>query len=89
MGPMILALLTIGIVKRGAGWMTPFDIGFLVVLLMIIVARRVEFREGDPRTAFGEPATAVHLRNFAWGTFFVGIAVFAVANVLGNHVISN
>jgi hypothetical protein len=85
LGPMLLALLTMGIVSRGNGWLTLLDLAFLAVLVAVIGARWIEFHGGAAQTSTGEPATAAHLRKYAVVTIVVGLGVWIVANLLGNH----
>lgn len=84
-GPAIQFLLAIIIARNGGGWFTPVDILFLAVLGGIILGRVVEFRGGDPRTATGEPATRAHLRRYGILVLTVGLGIWIVANVIGNH----
>ena len=84
-GPMILAALTISIVKIGNGWFTTADFAFLGVLAALVLARYFEFQAGDPQTSDGRPATSAHLRNYVLGAILLGLGVWAFANLLGNH----
>ena len=63
-GPILLAVFAYLIIKTGNGWLTRFDFAFLAILGGVILARWLEFRGGNPRTAEGEPATAAHLRRY-------------------------
>lgn len=87
MGPVFLAVFSLTIVNRGSGWITPLDIAYFVVLLGMVVARWVEFKDGDPRTAFGEPATRAHLRKFIVLILGAGIGIWVLANFVGNHLL--
>ena len=84
LGPMLLALLTLGVVSHGNGWFTGVDIAFFTVLAGIILARWVEFRGGNPLTSTGEPAEPRHLRRFAMLAAGAGVAIWIVANLIGN-----
>lgn len=86
LGPMLLALMTFLVVKNGNGWLTSADLGFLVILCIIPLARALEFQFGDPQTAEGEPANAGHLRRYVLGVGIIGAVVWVVANILGNYV---
>ena len=57
LGPLLLALLAFTIIMKGNGWFTPADFAFLAVLGVLFLARWLEFREGNPLTSSGEPAT--------------------------------
>lgn len=83
--PMALMILTMTIVTKGGGWLTFADYAFFALLAAMVLARVWEFREGHPQTASGEPATPAHLRRFVAGGLVLGLAVWAVANFLGNH----
>jgi hypothetical protein len=87
LGPLLLALLAYVVIKTGNGWVTGADIGFLAVLAGLLLARWLEFRGGNPRTAEGEPATPAHLRRYVIGAATVGLAVWVGANILGNYVL--
>jgi hypothetical protein len=87
-GPLALILLTMAIVREGGGWLTPYDIAYFAVLGAMFLGRGLEFRGGHPQTADGEPATAQHLRRYLLFGALLGLAVWALANVLGNHVLT-
>jgi hypothetical protein len=84
-GPMILMVLAIQIVTFGNGWLTRFDVAFFVILASLVAARWIEFRTGHPETGTGEPATWSHFRRYTAGVLGFGLAVWAVANLFGNH----
>lgn len=84
-GPMVLFVIAYIIGTRGGGWFTAADIVFLTVLGGLILARWVEFRGGNAETSTGEPATSGHLRRYAAGTVVLGLGVWVVANMIGNH----
>lgn len=84
-GPLALVLLIAAIVNIGNGWFTAADIGFLIVLGIVVLARWLEFRGGSPQTATGEPATPDHLRRFAIGAVVLGLGLWVIANVIANH----
>ena len=87
LGPMILGILTYTIVSTGSGWLTAADFAFLAVLGALFVARLLEFRGGSPQTATGEPATPAHLRRYVAVTIPLGLSVWVVANLIGNHLL--
>lgn len=86
-GPFILLLLTTQIVLSGTGWLTPWDAVFGLTLVVMILARRHEFRTGDPRTSDGSPANIHDLRRYAFQVIGIGVAMWLIANILGNHVL--
>jgi hypothetical protein len=73
------------IINAGTGWLTGLDLAFLAVLGGMLLARWLEFRGGDPQTATGEPATLAHLRRYTLVALLLGLAVWVVANLVGNH----
>jgi hypothetical protein len=89
LGPMLLVLLTFAIVEIGSGWLTAADLGFFAILAAILFARWLEFRAGHAQTASGEPATGRDLQRYVVGAGLVGMAVWVVANVLGNYVLAS
>jgi len=88
-GPMMLFMLTMAIVRNGSGWLTLVDFAFFAVLSAMLGARCLDFYGGDARTSTGGPATATNLRRYLVGTLLVGLGVYVLANVLANHVLSN
>jgi hypothetical protein len=87
LGPLLLVVFAFQIINKGQGWFTPVDIAYLLVLGGMLLARWWEFRSGTAQTTMGEPATATDLRRYAITTVVVGLAVWIIANVFGNHVL--
>jgi hypothetical protein len=88
-GPMILLALVVGIIRTGNGWLTATDFAYFGVLGGVMLARWLEFRSGQAQTAYGTPATTGDLRRYALGLAAVGLTVWVIANVIGNHVLSS
>ncbi len=84
-GPMAMFVAMFLIASNGGGWFTVADMVFLTLLGGLVLARWVEFRGGNAQTSTGEPATAEQLRRYAVGTVIVGLLVWVVANIVGNH----
>jgi hypothetical protein len=80
LGPGVLALLLFNIAGQGKGWLATSSIAFLVVLGGVILARSF-----DPRNSFGEPSTTADFRRYAVGALGLGVAAWALANLLGIH----
>lgn len=80
LGPAILLLLAYSLATSQKGWLAPASIAFLVVLVVVVIARWL-----DPNTSEGEPTTSAHLRRYTVTTIGTGLAAWAVANLLGNH----
>ena len=87
-GPAILVLLALNIINRGNGWFTPVDFAFLALLGVLLLARWIEFRGGDPHTSTGEPATPEDLRRYALYAILIGLGAWVVANLIGNHLLA-
>jgi hypothetical protein len=88
-GPLLLVLLFFMIVRIGISWWTMADLAFFGVLVGVIVTRWLEFLAGNPQTAAGEPATPAHLQRFVIVTLSLGIGGWVIANILGNHLLTN
>jgi hypothetical protein len=80
-------LLAFAIVQVGSGWLTWADAGYLAVLGGMVLARWQEFRRGNAKTTDGQPATPAHLRHYLQTTVPLGVGMWVVANVIGNHLL--
>lgn len=87
-GPVALMGLTYAIVSRGTGWLTGFDAAFAIVAGLMLLGRWVEQRSGSATTIKGEPATLEQLKRYVTILLAVAVAVWIVANLLGNHVLN-
>ena len=87
-GPMVLLLITYGIVSGGTGWLTPLDAAFAVVACLMLLGRWTEHRSGAATTLSEEPATDEQLRRYVAVLIPVLAAVWIIANLVGNHVLS-
>ncbi len=87
-GPMLLCLITFGIVTSGSGWLTTRDAAFGVVIALMAGGRWWEHRSGAAMTATGDPATEEHFSRYARILLPLAVGVWVVANVLGNHVLA-
>lgn len=88
LGPAILILLTLKIVETGSGWATIHDGLFFLVLALMVFGRWYELRSGQGQDASGNPATLEAFRPFLSRMLPMGLALWCVANILGNHVLS-
>ena len=84
-GPMALLVLAIMIVEKRQGWLGMASIAFLIVLLMTVVARWIDFRGGNAMTAEGEPATERDVRQFMSRSSLIGAAIWVIANLIGGR----
>ena len=87
LGPMLMFLTTYAIVTR-AGWFTPWDAAFGVVVALMVGGRWVEQRSGSAMTWTGAPATVEHFRRYIRVLLPLAGGVWVAANVLGNHVLA-
>jgi hypothetical protein len=87
MGPLCLVLFTFSILQLRSGWLTWADVGYLAVLGAMLLVRWLEFRNGDPRTVDGKPATWGDLRRYVQTALPLGLGVWILANVIANHVL--
>lgn len=87
LGPMLMLLITYALVTR-AGWFTPRDAAFGIVVTLMVGGRWVEQRSGAAMTATGEPAGAQHFKRYARILLPLATGVWVTAKVLGNHVLA-
>jgi hypothetical protein len=87
-GPIALILITLGIVMQGAGWLTGLDAMFAFVAGLMLLGRWWEQRSGAATRATGEPATAQDFRRFITVFPIVALALWILANLLGNHALA-
>jgi hypothetical protein len=85
-GPITLALLALQIVQQRHGWLTPTSIGYILVLGVTLLGRCLEVRSGSPTTVTGEPLTKDHLRRYALAAGTIGVAIWFVANLVGDQI---
>jgi hypothetical protein len=86
-GPITLLLLALHIAQQRDGWFTLPSLAYFFVLLGTFLGRWMEFRCGFPMTAMGEPATTDHLRRYALASGTLGVAIWLIANLVGDHLI--
>jgi hypothetical protein len=87
-GPIGLAVLALRILQERTGWFTVTDMAYFLVLGGMLLGRWVEFRSGGARTGMGEPATSDDLRRYLMGASLLGLGLWALANLVGNHWLS-
>ena len=83
-GPVMLFLIALSIAMKGEGWFAPWSVAYLVFAAAVIGARWYEFQLGNPLTSMGTRATHEDLKKFSLGTGLIALAVWAIANVIGN-----
>ncbi len=87
-GPLALLMVTLGIVSRGDGWLTILDVLFGVLVGAMFLGRWMEQRSGTALTIAGQPATVAQFKRYTALLLVCGSAVWATANLLGNHVLT-
>jgi hypothetical protein len=80
-----MLILTIVNIDRGGGWFTGVDVAFFIALGITVIARCIDFRLGQSRTASGTPATAADLRRYVPLALLAGFLLWGIANLVGNH----
>jgi hypothetical protein len=88
LGPFILAVSAVSILRQHDGWFSPLDLVYLGALGGMLLGRWLEFRYGRPLTAMGEPATAADLRRYALALGTVGLGTWVAANLIGNRAMT-
>lgn len=89
LGPMLIFLMAFAVVWVGGGWRTTADFGYLAAVLATMLARWFDFHLGHPETAKGKPATPRDLSRYVIGVGAIGLALWIVANLVGNYVLAN
>jgi hypothetical protein len=88
-GPILLFILAFANTMDRNGWHSGADIGFFIVLIATVYARWREYRAGGAQTADGQPATPAQVHRFIAATLAIGLAVWAIANAIGNYWMAN
>lgn len=88
LAPVVLGFTTILIVANGTGWLTRLDLVFAVAAALMLFGRWVEFRSGCSTSLCSGALTPNDFR--PWVTWFsiVAIAIWMIANILGNHMLT-
>jgi hypothetical protein len=84
-GPMFLMVLALNIAQRNTGWFTVLDLSYFIILGGMLLGRWLEFRSGGAMTGIGEPATLADLRRYFVTTTLVGLGLWVLVNLIGNH----
>lgn len=85
LGPAILGLIAIHIADEGNTWFGNADIGFYAVLAGVVLARWLDFQLGDPKTAYGQPATTEMLMRYVPAAILCGVGVWIIAKLAGRY----
>lgn len=87
-GPVLACIIVYTILTSGSGWLTVWDIAFVIIIGLMLGGRSIEQRSGAAMTATGEPATTQHLERYVKMLLPVAAVIWCAANVLGNHVLT-
>lgn len=87
LGPLLFAFLVYTIAVNSSGWFTAIDACYAAVLIAMIGCRWHEQRSGSATTISGELATQAHFRRYAVILALLGMAVWLISNILGNHLL--
>jgi hypothetical protein len=87
-GPPALLGILYGIVSGGAGWLTRLDVGFALVVGLMLLGRWVEHRSGTATTLSGDAAGANHFRWYATILIPVAAAAWIIAKVVRNYMLN-
>ena len=88
LGPLLLVITTAVIVTSGSGWITPWDLLFVVVVAAMIGGRWVEQRSGSAMTITGEPSTPQNWRHYWHALIPTSGGIWVAANAVGNHMLA-
>jgi hypothetical protein len=86
-GPTAMLALIYGIVSQGNGWLTRLDGAFMIVLGLMVLGRWVDQRSGTSTTLTDKPSTSDHFKRYVVILLPAAVAAWALANVVGNHVL--
>ena len=89
LGPLILAVDALALIRRSGDWLCGPSILFLVILAGLPLARWWELRSGNAKTSMGETATPDDVRRYAIITIAVGLVVWAAAHGAGLYLASH
>jgi hypothetical protein len=81
-GNVALALCAVAILRHQGGFLSAADIVYWVLVPAMIVARFVDIRRFDGRTAAGAPASDVHWRRYLVFVIVGSSALWAIAHVV-------
>ena len=87
LGPVGLFLTAASMTLSSSGWLTGKDLLFGVFLLATILCRWGDFLKGEGTNALGDPVTQKYMLGYTVIALIAGVALWAPANVLGNHLL--
>jgi hypothetical protein len=88
MGPMLMLILLYAIVTGGGGWITRWDIVYLIVIPLLVLCRWIDVRSGAASDSNGAVAGPEQLHRYARFVVPLGATLWVLANVFGNHILS-
>lgn len=88
LGPLFLLGILIQNLANPGGWLSGWDLAVALVVAAMIGCRWLEQRSGKATTAYGDPSTPKHFRRYALALIVLAGVGWALANILGNYVLS-
>ena len=85
-GPFVLLVTLVNIVRLGTGWLTILDAVYFIVVVGMILCRWIDQRSGQATTSTGETATWADFRRYAMLLPPLAIGAWILANAIGNHM---
>lgn len=85
-GPGVLAILLLLMAMQKEAWVEGIDVVFIVVLLLLIVTRWIDFVYADQTLMTGEIATASQIRKHSILAVIFGLVTWVIATALGIYV---
>lgn len=89
LGPAFLLAILASMIQNATGWLSVRDAVYFTVLVSMIGLRRYDFSYGDRTNLSGEVTTEAEVRRYSWVVGLGGVAAWAVANLLGNHILNS
>lgn len=89
LAPALLLAILASMIQNATGWLSVRDAIFFTVLASMIGLRRYDFLHGDRTNLSGEVSTEAEVRRYSWVVGLGGVAAWAVANLLGNHIFNS
>jgi hypothetical protein len=87
LGPVGVLLTAASIGMSDSGWLTSKALVFAALLLATILCRWGDFLKGEGTNALGDPVTQKYMLGYTVIALIAGVALWAAANVVGNHLL--
>ncbi len=86
LGPLLLFGAIAYNVVSPTGWLSRWDASVALIVAAMIACRWLDQSSGKAQTAYGEPSTPEQARLYSIILVVVAAAAWAIANVVGNHL---